>query len=362
MPLIHVPNLTNKKAMRYAARVLSDLADGAPMENVLCHRRVPVDARAAVREITQAHQAGWFPVPAGRDLTYSKAQFSRLTDHTSAAPWVVAVQVEAQAFEAWRARHIPQGGYSYAVERLPNLFHAAQAAGTRLPRLPIDHRAGAITLDLWVQVLQDTYNVAAGITSQIRALQVDWMWKPDGDLQAQTNRLQEHGCLHLLPAYVSTTRNRRLDRFERQLLDEVRYRGRSIKDYKGRLNAHTQALNQEARDHWIKVYGQIAQLADALDEARSYKQGPLNKHLNQVSAGRFRIHRSGVNSEALVADLSGVFSLGAGLRIGSPFELAMYCQALADEIPEADPSFEAFYGASTRALERVRLLVSEGGG
>lgn len=361
MAPIDAANLTSRPAMRFAGRVLTDLASGASMDSVLHRRRVPADTQAAVNSIVQAHLAGWFPVPSGRDLTYSKAQFNRLTEHTSAAPWVVSVQSKAQVFEAWRSRHTPLGGYAFAVEQLPDLRHAAQAAGTRLPRLPIDHRAGQITLELWVQILQDTYSTVAGIEAQITALQVDWMWDPGGDLQAQISRLQAHGCIHLLPAYVSTTRNRRLDRFERQLLDDVRYRGRSVEYYKHQHAVHTQALAEEARDHWTTVYAQVCQLADALDEARSFKLGPLNRHLTQASSGRFRVRRSEANSEELVADLSSAFSLGAGLRLHTPFGLAMYCQALADAIPRDDPSFDAFYGASTRALERVRSLVAEGG-
>lgn len=361
MAPIDAVNLTSRPAMRFTGRVLTDLASGASMDSVLHRRRVPPDTQAAVSAIIQAHLAGWFPVPAGRDLTYSKSQFNRLTEHTSAAPWVLSAKSKAQMFEAWRSRHTPLGGYAYAVEQLPDLLHAAQAAGTRLPRLPIDHRAGEITLELWVQILQDTYNTVAAIDAQITALQVEWMWNPDGDLQAQVRRLQVHGCIHLLPAFVSTTRNRRLDRFERQLLDDVRYRGRSVEYYKHQLTAHTQALAEEARDHWSKVYDQVYQLADALDEARSFKIGPLNRYLRQVSSGRFRIRRSLASSQAMVADLSNAFSLGAGLRLDTPFELAMYCQALADAIPKDDPSFDAFYGASERALKRVRSLLAEAG-
>ncbi|MBM5458763.1 hypothetical protein H8F21_14440 [Pseudomonas sp. P66] len=356
MDTILTSALTNRVAMRYARRVCNDREAGMPLELALTSRAVPEGLWEDMRAITAAVDAGWFAVPAGPGLTYSKTQHGALTLLSSRAPWLNALHAEATAFESMRqATGIPLVK-GFGVISLPDFQADAVAAGTRLARLPREHAAGEITLELWVQVLLDTQAIAQHIRTQMECLSPAWMWDPLHPLPVQIERLRDHGCLHLLLAYVSNTRDRYLDTFERKLLGDVQYRGLAPAEYERRWAAELQRRADVDRSHWQETYALIRRLAGIMDGVASYHQATLTRRLKQESNGAFRLQRSELTRDGLVVEVRPNFCVGQNQKLETGFMLVNYCQALADETESAALSFPAYLDACDRASSRIRDL------
>lgn len=356
MDTIMTSALTNRAAMRYAKRVGRDCATGMPLEKSLITRAVPSDLWEDLAVIMQAVDAGWFAVPAGPDLTYSKTQHAALSQLSSRTPWLQTLHTEAVIFEAARASSSLPQGKGFGVLSLPDFQADALGARTRLARLPHEHVAGAITLELWVQVLLDTQSVAQHLSSQMECLRPAWMWSPCHPLADQVERLKAHDCLHLLIPYVSCTRNRPLDPFERQLLKDVQYRGLPTEEYERRMHAERQRREEAERVHWQEAFALVRSLAAIFDGVTSYHHGTLTRRLKQESNGAFRLQRSGFTKDGLVVEVRPNFCVGQNAKLASGFMLVNYCQALADEIESAAPSFPAYLDACERACARVQDL------
>ncbi len=72
--------------------------------------------------------------------------------------------LEAEA----RARlHRPAERQTFGVRRLLGFVDQALALPYRLSRLPLDHQAGAISAELWFQVLADVHAATAALAAQI---------------------------------------------------------------------------------------------------------------------------------------------------------------------------------------------------
>lgn len=356
MDIINTGALTNHVAMRYARRICTDLEKGISLDQALTARCVPCEVQADLAAITSAIAAGWFAVPRGPKLTYSKTQHGSLTRLTERAPWLHDLLADATAFEAMRATLKPNNGPGFGVERLPNLEADALAARTRLTRLPLDHSAGELTLEFWVQILHDTQAQAAYIRNRIECLSPPWMWDANYPLRLQVAQLKAHDCLDLLHAFISTTRNRCLDRFERKLLDEVRYRSLSVIDYAKRWGAEIQRREEEAKAQWTENYRLIRRLAAMLDGVTSYHQASLTRRLRLESNGAFRLQRSGTNRNELIVEVLHQFCIGQSVKLESPFMLVNYCLALADEIETTAATFLAYLDACDRAYRRIKDL------
>ncbi|WP_409286815.1 hypothetical protein [Pseudomonas guariconensis] len=349
---INTSALTNREAMRFARRVGGDVAAGATLAQAIAIRRVPECLQHDVEYILQAIQEGWFALPAGPNLTYSKSQHGTLSRLISRSPWFYTLQVRAHQFEASRQAVVGGTTRAFGVVSLPNWGDEAAGIESRLPRLPREHRAGAITLDLLVQVLLDSQARAALLFRQMACLEPAWMWRTDHCLSDQIARLSEFDCLHLLKAYVSTTRNRGLDPFERQLLGDVQYRGLSPAEYERRWQVEQHRRADEAQAGWQDVYARIRQLASILDGVTSYHPSTLSRRLRQESREAFRLQRRG----ELVVEVKPNYLVGQGMHLTTGFLLVNYCQALADATQHVAPTFDGYLMACRNAQALVGNL------
>lgn len=356
MEKICTSSLTNRAAMRFARRILRDIESGMTLDQALSSRDVPSSLTGDLRAIMDAITAGWFAIPQGPDLTYSRQQHGRLSSLSSQAPWLVELLDEARTFEAVRSMRGPAGGKAFGVRSLPNFLADAQGAGTRLARLPREHTANEITLDLWVQILVDTQSVAIDIRRHMECLGPSWMWNPSHQLSEQIERLKSFNCLHLLVPYLSTTRNRSVDTFELKLLKDVQYRGLETCEYLRRLDVEHQRRIDEEHLGWLERFALIRRLASILEGVTSYHHGTLTRRLKQESKGSFRLQRSEMGEGGLVVEVQSQYWVGQAANLETGFQLVNYCLALADEIEQCAPVFTDYLSACARAHERIKNL------
>ncbi|MGF6282253.1 hypothetical protein ABH908_000262 [Pseudomonas frederiksbergensis] len=355
MQAINFEALTNSAALIHARKVDLDTKAGMDFCESVRRRQVPDEFVSQVFEIIQAIAAGWFEIPRGVDLTFSKDQHGRLRQMASRAPWLIEIQSEARAFEEFRLKFKPEGGKSFGVKPIPDVADEACSVSNRLSRLPLEHAAGEVTVDLWTQILKDTQARAQQIRFQIECLSLDWMWNPRYPLQQQIDRLRQFECMHLLAEYISGTRNRHLDRFEVRLLDAVRHRHLPVTEYEARLATEHQRRNDEARASWVTNFELIRRLAAILDGVTTYHQATVSRRLKQESNGQFRLQRSPMNG-ALAIEIRYQYEVGHTYKFETPFLLVNYCLALADEIEGVEPEFERYLEACDRAYARIRNL------
>lgn len=355
MQAINSEALTNSAALIHARKVDLDTKAGMDLFESIRRRKVPNDFVSQIVEIIQAIAAGWFEIPRGVDLTFSKDQHGRLRQMASRAPWLIEIHSEALAFEEFRLKFKPEGGKSFGVKPIPDVADEAAAVSNRLSRLPLEHAAGEVTVDLWAQILKDTQARVQQIRSQIECLSLDWMWNPRYSLQQQVDRLRQFDCIHLLTEYISGTRNRHLDRFEVRLLDAVKHRHLPVTEYEVRLAAEHQRRNDEARASWLTNFELIRRLAAILDGLTTYHQATVSRRLKQESNGQFCLQRSLMNG-ALAIEIRYQYEVGHTYKFETPFLLVNYCMALADEIENEEPEFERYLEACDRAYARTRNL------
>ncbi|MGE8063939.1 hypothetical protein [Pseudomonas sp. NPDC089569] len=355
MQAINSAALTNIAALIHARTVNLDIKAGLDFCESVHRRQVPGEYVSQVDEIIKAIAAGWFEIPRGVDLTFSKDQYGRLRQMASRAPWVIEIQSEALAFEEFRFNFRPKGGKSFGVKSIPDMAEEAAVVGNRLSRLPLEHAAGEITVELWLQILQDTQARAQQIRLQIECLSLEWMWNPHFTLTQQVARLRQFDCMHLLAEYISETRNRHLDRFEGKLLDTVKHRNLPVTEYEMQLAIELKRRHDEARATWLKNFALIKRLAAILDGVTTYHHATLSRRLKQESKGEFRLQRSPMNG-ALAIEIRYQYEVGHTYKFETPFLLVNYCLALADELEGVEPEFERYLEASDRAHARVKDL------
>lgn len=349
--------LTNPDALRYARNVVRDVDSGISLEASLTRRAVPDSLIGPVTLITEAHTAGWFPLPAGRGLSYSRTQFGTLRQHSANAPWWRTLITSAERFEQRRSRLQPRDR-SFGVVALPNWLAEARNAHQRLSRLPLEHVTGGITVALWLQALRDTQLTALRIEREMECLTPEWMWDPSHSLTEQIDRLRAMDCTYLLRAYVSTTRNRRLDAFERKLLADVQHRGLPPAAYEQALRDDHHRRLAEAEASWRLNYELIHKLASILENVTTYNQGALTRQLRAKSNGAFRILRNGLDGD-LSIELRHQYEVGGGQRLCSTFMLVNYCLALSDAIEGQPPTFTGYLHACEAAGAQVRSIYEE---
>ncbi|MDF9778838.1 hypothetical protein [Pseudomonas baetica] len=355
MHLINSEALTNSTALIHARRVDLDTKAGLDFRESIRRRQVPTTLVSQVTDIIKAIAAGWFEIPRGVDLTFSKDQHGRLRQMAARAPWLIEIQSEASAFEEFRLQFASDRGNSFGVKPIPDVGKEAAAVSNRLSRLPLEHAAGEITVEIWVQILRDTQSRAEQIRGMIQCLSLEWMWNPHYPLEQQVERLRQFDCMHLLAEYISGTRNRHLDRFEVKLLDAVKHRHLPVTEYEERLAAEHKRRDDEARASWLTNFELIRRLAGILDGLTTYHQATVSRRLNQESNGQFRLQRSSMNG-ALAIEIRYQYEVGHTYKFETAFLLVNYCLALADEIENLDPVFERYLEACDRAYGRVKVL------
>lgn len=349
--------LTNREALRYARNVARDLSAGMSLDAALAHRAVPESLRNAVGLIIEANNAGWFPLPAGKGLTYSLRQFGTLRHYSAKAPWLHALIETAERFEGRREQLQPVDR-AFGVVALPNWLTEARNAHLRLSRLPLEHVAGGITVELWLRVLQDTQQAALRMRQEMECLSPEWMWDASHSLSEQIARIFSMDCAYLLKAYVSTTRNRHLDHFEAKLLEQIQYHGLSVTIYEQKLREERARRHAEAESSWRLNYQLIHRLASILENITTYHHGTVSRRLKAESNGAFRIVRHGLDGDFAV-EIRHQYEIGRGQRLISPFMLVNYCLALSDAIEGQPPTFSAYLDACAAASARVQSIYAD---
>ncbi|MDH1930384.1 MULTISPECIES: hypothetical protein [Pseudomonas] len=122
------------------------------------------------------------------------------------------------------------------------------------------------------------------------------------------------------------------------------------------MHAERQRREEAERVHWQEAFALVRRLAAIFDGVTSYHHGTLTRRLKQESNGAFRLQRSGFTKDGLVVEVRPNFCVGQNAKLASGFMLVNYCQALADEIESATPSFPAYLDACERACARVQDL------
>lgn len=281
-----------KEAYPWARRYLAYLPADA-VRDVLAP--VPVHLQPSVQLIAKAVQCGWFVVPNGKNGTFSARQFAGRWGMAAALPWLPDILQRALEAEARARHHRPAERHTFGVRRLPGFVDQALALPHRLPRLPLDHQAGAITAELWFQVLADVHAATAALAAQIECFAPAWMWDPAASLEHQVERLRQHGCAHLLIAYVSQTRDRWIDSPEQKKLEDVLYRGLPVVEYERWYLERAARARAEEEGRWRAHFARIRELAGIFDDARSFADTAgaadpraFGRPLHTAARGRFK--------------------------------------------------------------------------
>ena len=349
-------SLSNLDAMPYARRVARDISTGASLASSITARKVPAALAGDVAVIMEAVTNGWFMIPDGSALTYSKRQFGMMSRCAERSPWLRSVVDQARAFEQAVAP-LRVSSHRFGVEKLPNWLTLASNACHRLHRLPIEHQARTITVALFLQCLQDSQSYADLLRREMECFSPAWMWDATYALTEQVQRISCMGCMHYLKAYVSTTRNRSLTTFERRLLQDVQYNRLPIATYQAQLQAEEQRLTREAEASWAINFSLIRRLASILDGATSYHHGTLTRKLRSESNGAFKLIRS--PGGELTVEIRHQYEIARGKGYETPFQLVNYCLALADELEEVPPTFTDYLDACDRACRRLERAESD---
>lgn len=346
--------LTNRAAMCFARRVQADLRNGEAVADAMSNRWVPADLAADVITIIESVSQGWFLIPTGMNDSYSSTQFWPLHGLLDKAPWVQQLQADAAAFEARRAGLAPKGGRAFGVESIPSFLDEANAVAKRMPRMPCGHQTGEITLLLWVQILQDSQAKTQWIRNRMECLRPEWMWDPAQPLNVQLKRLLAYGCEDMLKQFISTTRNRWVDRFETRLLDRVR-RGMSVEEYEQQLSVEETRKADEAREHWTLNYQLITQAANIFDGLSSFTQGAVTRRLRAVSGGEFKLLTKPSATQPLGLVLRHNFEISQD-GVDTPFLMMNFVIALSDALKGADATIYAYIDACGAASEQVKAM------
>ena len=339
-------------ARRYLASLQSDDAHDVLAE-------VPLHLQPSVQLIVEAVQCGWFVVPNGKNGTFSARQFAERWRMAAALPWLPDILQRALQAEARARHHRHTERHTFGVRRLPGFVDQALGLPHRLSRLPLNHQAGAITAELWFQVLADVHAATAALAAQIECFAPAWMWDPAASLAHQIERLRQHGCAHLLIAYVSQIRDRWIDSPEQKKLEDVLYRGLPVVEYeRWYLERATRAqVGEEGR--WRAHFARIHELAGIFDDARSFARIPLGRLIRELSGGRFTLQREADSKPGLVVEVSPNYLVGLGEGIVEPFALANFCQALADALADVPCSFPGCLEACRQARASLIAFQSD---
>ena len=335
-----------KEAYPWARRYLASRQSAAHRDVLAA---VPPCLQTPVQLIAEAVQCGWFVVPNGKNGSFSARQFAERWRMAAALPWLPDILQLALEAEARARHHRPAERHTFGVRRLPGFVDQALALPHRLSRLPLDHQAGAIKAELWFQVLADVHAATAAIAAQIECFAPAWMWDPAAPLEHQVERLRQHGCAHLLVAYVSQTRDRWIDSPEQKKLEDVLYRGLPVVEYERWYLERATREQVEEEGRWRAHFARIRELAGIFDDARSFARIPLGRLIRELSGGRFTLQREADSNPGLVVEVSPNYLVGAGEGIEEPFALANFCQALADALADVPCSFPGYLEACRQA-------------
>lgn len=356
-PLVHYRQaILCKEAYPWARRYLASLQAHA-VHDVLA--AVPLHLQRPVQLIAEAVQCGWFVVPNGKNGSLSARQFAERWRMAAALPWLPDILQRALEAEAQARHHRPAERHTFGVRRLPGFVDQALALPHRLPRLPLDHQAGAITAELWFQVLADVHAATAALAAQIECFMPAWMWDSAAPLEHQVERLRQHGCAHLLVAYVSQTRDRWIDSPEQKKLEDVLYRGLPVVEYERWYLERAARARAEEEGRWHAHFARIRELAGIFDDARSFARIPLGRLIRELSCGRFTLKREADSNPGLVVEVAPNYLVGGGEGIDEPFALANFCQTLADALADVPCSFPGYIEACRQARASLVAFQSD---
>ena len=314
-----------------------------------------------VSDVLKAVDAGWFALPEGRNLCYTRRQYQGLSTAISGAPWVRKAQETAATWQALLGRVDPHNsrlmiGYH---GRLPNIAAWAQSLPYSGPRRPIQFVAGQFQAKDWLDWVQDSVDRAETISRITDALTPPFMLDANGDAENQVRRLRTYGLIHLLPEYLYSVRGRWLSKEEQNWLWDVRSNRLSITGFYERIAARDNAAEEQNREHWRGMYQTLRALAGVIENLTTYHHPAVSRKLRASFGRKASIMRvsNGCTSE-LIIECESHLQVGRGCGISDVFVLCNFVSALADEIEKAPPNIFGYHDSSHSAFERIKPLMS----
>ncbi|WP_042955141.1 hypothetical protein [Pseudomonas sp. G5(2012)] len=320
---------------------------------------LPRPGHIGVEAVLDAIEGGWFELPAGRNLCYTQSQYFRLANLVQCLPAVTGVQERSRAWSATKRQQL--GDRFTFVFGLPNTLPDIEQRARGLPyggpRRPLEFTAGKYQAIDLLQWLQDAVAITDQLNALMDALEPQFMFDTQVDIEQQVAHLAAHGQVHYLDKYLYALRRRFLWREDERWLREVKAGAISISEFDARVAARDGYREQENRSHWMSVYERIRQLASYLEHTGSYHHGTLTRRLRERfgrSARLLREHSSG----GLILELDGGPSVGSGQQLEDGVALVNFVCALADLVKGTPPDVHCYFAAVDQASSRLNAASS----
>lgn len=306
-----------------------------------------------VEAVLTAIEGGWFELPAGRDLCYTHSQYSRTADLVQNLPAVTNVQERSRS---WSAKKRQQLGDRFSFvfglpNTLPDIVQRTRGLPYGGPRRPLEFIAGRFRAVDLLQWLQDAVAIATQLNGLMDALEPQFMFDAQADIEKQVNHLAAHGQIHYLDKYLYALRRKFLWREEERWLREVKAGSISISEFDARVAARDGQREDDNRRHWLSVYERISLLASFLEHTGTHHHGSLTRRLRERFGRSVRLLRE-QSSGGLILELDDGPRVGTGQKLEDGLALVTFVCALADEVKETAPDVHCYFSAVDRASMR----------
>ncbi|MFL1481070.1 hypothetical protein [Pseudomonas grimontii] len=307
-----------------------------------------------VEAVLTAIEGGWFELPAGRDLCYTHSQYSRTANLVQNLPAVTNVQERSRSWSAMKRQQLGDG-FSFVFglpNTLPDIVQRTRGLPYGGPRRPLEFIAGRFRAVDLLQWLQDAVAIATQLNGLMDALEPEFMFDAQADIEKQVNHLAAHGQIHYLDKYLYALRRKFLWREEERWLREVKAGSISIREFDARVAARDGQREDDNRRHWLTVYEKIRQLASFLQYTGTYHHGTLTRRLRERFGRSVRLLREH-SSGGLTLELDGGPSLGSGQQLEDGKVLVNFVCALADFVKGTPPHVHSYFAAVEKASTQL---------